>query len=119
MPEIRQRLEYYADQYERVHAALVAGPRVPGEEEIVLRYVAGEIGDRTARYVLRCGPWELIDACQKYDLPPLQVGPEGLSDSVLERLHELAGETTAKRITTIDIEHRRPALWRKLHEDDQ
>ena len=58
--------------YHILHEALAAGPRKPGEDEVVRRYVRGEIGDRTARYVMG---WEshqdLIDACLRRNLPPL------------------------------------------------
>lgn len=62
--------------YVIVRDALAAGPHRPSEEEVVRRYVAGEIGDRTARYVLGIDAWELIEACQRYGLPPMQVGGE-------------------------------------------
>jgi len=60
--------------YGLVHDALVAGPRRPSEAEIIRRYVAGEIGDRTAQYVLGIDSWGLIGACQRHGLPPIQMG---------------------------------------------
>jgi len=72
--ETRAFLAAAARLYAVVHAALVAGPRRPPEAEIVRRYVGGEIGDRTARYVLGVDAWGLIDACQRHGLPPLQTG---------------------------------------------
>lgn len=60
--------------YRRVHAALMNDPRRPSEEDVVRRYVRGEIGDRTARYVLGIDAWGLISVCRKYGLPPIQIG---------------------------------------------
>lgn len=57
-----------------VHGALAAGPRRPTEAEVVRRYVAGEIGDRTAQYVLGVDAHGLIDACQRLGLPPMRIG---------------------------------------------
>jgi hypothetical protein len=66
-PEIRRRLNYYAEQYRRVHGALIDSPRKPTEAEVVKRYRAGEIGERTARYVMGWqGPYEIIEACQRH-----------------------------------------------------
>ena len=62
--------------YVVVRDALAAGPRRPSEEEVVRRYVAGEIGDRTARYVLGVDAWGLIDACHRHGLPPIQIGDD-------------------------------------------
>jgi hypothetical protein len=59
-------------EVERVHEALKAGPRRPEADEVVARFVGGEIGDRTAQYVMGWDAWQLIDECRKRGLPPFQ-----------------------------------------------
>lgn len=66
--------EVLAGLYEAVHDALESGPRKPSEEEIIQRFSNGEIGDRTARYVLGVDVWEFMEVCQKYGKPPIQLG---------------------------------------------
>lgn len=73
-PEKRALAVALARLYGRVHDALVAGPRRPGEAEVVRRYVAGEIGDRTAQYTLGVDIWGLHEACRRHDLPTIQMG---------------------------------------------
>jgi hypothetical protein len=73
-PETRSFAMAAARLYAAVHDALAAGPRQPSEAEVVRRYVAGEIGDRTARYVLGVDAWGLLDVCQRHGLPPIQMG---------------------------------------------
>lgn len=43
-PDLASEWEFLAD-------ALTAGPRVPTEDDLVRRYVRGEIGDRTVRWI--------------------------------------------------------------------
>lgn len=59
-------------EVERLFEALKSGPRRPEADEVVARYVGGEIGDRTARYVMGWDAWQLIDECLKRGLPPYQ-----------------------------------------------
>jgi hypothetical protein len=73
-PEKRALAAALARLYGRVHDALAAGPRCPDEAEIVRRYVAGEIGDRTAQYTLGVDVWGLHEACRRHGLPPIQLG---------------------------------------------
>ena len=60
-------------EMERVHAALAEGPRRPSADEIVARYVGGEIGERTAQYVMGWDARQLIDECRIRRLPPMQM----------------------------------------------
>lgn len=71
-PEDRSMSEMLARLYSAVHDALAAGPRRPADDELVWRYVTGEIGDRTAQYVAGWDSHQLIAECLRRGLPPLQ-----------------------------------------------
>jgi hypothetical protein len=60
------------EEIEKLYEALKAGPRKPSADEVIARYVGGEIGDRTARYVMGWDVWQLHDECRKRNLPPWQ-----------------------------------------------
>ncbi|PZQ14293.1 MAG: hypothetical protein DI565_12800 [Ancylobacter novellus] len=59
-----------ARRYDHVAAELRAGPRIPSTDEVVARYAAGEVGDRTARYVLGMEVGEFYEAVAARGLPP-------------------------------------------------
>ncbi|MFC3693246.1 hypothetical protein [Chenggangzhangella methanolivorans] len=63
-------LEDLARRYDHVAAELRAAPRVPPVDEVVARYAAGEVGDRTARYALGMELGEFFDAVTARGLPP-------------------------------------------------
>lgn len=73
-PEARALCSAFARLYRAVHGALTAGPRRPSADEVVQRYASGQIGDRTARYLMGWDAFELIEECQKRGLPPIQMG---------------------------------------------
>ena len=66
--------------WRRVRDGLAAGPRVPPERELLVRYVRGEIGDRTVRTILQIDSYALIERCWAHGLPPVQIGPEWSED---------------------------------------
>jgi hypothetical protein len=51
-------------------------PRMPDDDELLRRYVKGEIGDRTLRWVRNWDHWQLIDECLARGLPPMQMGED-------------------------------------------
>ncbi|MFC4171637.1 hypothetical protein ACFOYU_06150 [Microvirga sp. GCM10011540] len=51
-------------------------PRQPSDDELVRRYVAGEIGDRTVKWVTGWDHWQLIDACLERGLPPMPMAED-------------------------------------------
>lgn len=61
------------NEMERLNAAILAGPRRLSLEEVVACYVGGEIGDRTAKFVMGWGYRRLIEECRNRDLPPVQM----------------------------------------------
>lgn len=63
---------YMLEETKLVYQALQDGPRKPSADEVVARYVSSEIGDRTARYIMDWDSWQLIEECQKRNLPPMQ-----------------------------------------------
>lgn len=73
-PEDRAMCEMFARLYGVVRDSLLAEPRRPPDDELVWRYVAGEIGDRTAQYVAGWSSHQLIEECLRRGLPPLQTG---------------------------------------------
>lgn len=75
-PEDRAMCETLARLYAAVRDALAAGPVRPSDDELVWRYVSGEIGDRTAQYVAGWDSYQLIEECQRRGLPPLQMGDD-------------------------------------------
>ena len=53
---------------------MLIGSGQPGAfDELVRRYVRGEIGGRTVLWARNWDHWDLIDACLARGLPPLQV----------------------------------------------
>ena len=66
--------------WRRVQDGLAAGPRVPPERELLVRYVRGGIGDRTVRMILSIDSYALIERCWAHGLPPVQIGPEWSDD---------------------------------------
>ena len=62
--------------WRRVRDGLAANPRVPPERELLIRYIRGELGDRTVRRILDLDSYELIAACGRHGFPPIQIGPE-------------------------------------------
>lgn len=66
----RERIVFVIDEYTAIHAALLAGPRTPPLDELLDRYLKGELGDRTIRYVMGwASHWDLIEALQERNLP--------------------------------------------------
>jgi len=61
-----------AREYEEIAQELAAGPRVPGERELVERFHAGELGDRTVRILADLDPWEFFDLCARHGQLPIQ-----------------------------------------------
>lgn len=58
---------------ERVYAALqIGGIRTPPVDEVLKRYIAGDIGENTAKIVLDLDSWQLRDALQTHGLPTMQ-----------------------------------------------
>jgi len=47
---------------------------VPSVDELLARYVSGEIGDRTVMWVMDWDHRDLYAACAERDLPPIQMG---------------------------------------------
>lgn len=75
-PEDRAMCEMLARLYSAVHDALAAGLRRPTDDELVWRYVTGEIGDRTAQYAAGWDSHQLIAECLRRGLPPLQAAAD-------------------------------------------
>jgi hypothetical protein len=71
-PEYRAMAEALARLYSAVHQALVAGPKRPTDDELVWRYVIGEIGDRTVQHIAGWDSFRLTAECHYRGLPPLQ-----------------------------------------------
>lgn len=75
---------------EKVYAALqFGGIRTPPVDEVLKRYIRGDIGDRTAKIVLDLDAYQLIDALQLHGLPIMQdADPEESVDfSFLKKTH--------------------------------
>lgn len=65
-----QQMEHVLGEYQAVYAALLEGPRKPPLEDLLDRYLKGELGDRTVRYVMGWdSPWTLMEELQKRKLP--------------------------------------------------
>lgn len=60
-----------ADAYEKILVELQTDPPMPSEHDLLLRYVRGEIGDRTVKYLLNIDSFELIDLCIGRGLSPI------------------------------------------------
>lgn len=76
-PEERERADACAEGFRQLAAAFDGGPPMPSEDDLIARYVGGEIGDRTVMLVLDWDPWRLFEACAARELPPIQM----ISDS--------------------------------------
>jgi hypothetical protein len=61
-----------AAETRRIHEALVAGPKRPTADDVIARFVGGEIGDRTVRYVMDWDAFQVAEECVKRGLPPWQ-----------------------------------------------
>lgn len=75
---------------EKVYAALeIGGIRTPPVDEVLKRYIRGDIGDRTAKVVLDLDAYQLIEALQQHGLPLMQdADPEETVDfSFLRKTH--------------------------------
>lgn len=66
----RVQVEHVLGEYRAVYEALLAKPRKPSLDELLDRYLRGELGDRTVRYVMGWdSPWTLIETLQSRGLP--------------------------------------------------
>lgn len=77
-------------EVEKIYAALqIKGIRTPPVDEVLKRYISGDIGDRTAKIVLDLDAYQLIDALQEHGLPLMQdADPEESIDfSLLRKTH--------------------------------
>jgi hypothetical protein len=74
--EVRKECEILVAAAERVFAALRSDLRKPDPDEVIARLVGGEIGDRTAQYVMGWDVWQLHEECAKRRLPPMQMVSE-------------------------------------------
>lgn len=64
-----EAVDHAIAEYSAVHEALLAGPRKPPLEELLQRYLAGELGDRTVRYIMDWDdPYELFEQLRKRGL---------------------------------------------------
>ncbi len=58
---------------EKIYAALpIGGIRTPPMDEVLKRYIAGDIGENTAKIVLDLDSYELIQALQEHGLRIMQ-----------------------------------------------
>jgi hypothetical protein len=87
-PEVREECGILVAEAERVFNALRSGLPKPGPDDVVARYVGGEIGDRTAQYVMGWDVWQLHEECAKRNLPPMQMVSEDeeAEKAVVDRL---------------------------------
>lgn len=68
--EVARRL---ITETEKIYAALqIGGIRTPPMDEVLKRYIAGDIGENTAKIVLDLDSYELIQALQEHGLPIMQ-----------------------------------------------
>lgn len=78
--EVARRL---ITETERVYAALqIGGIRTPPVDEVLKRYVSGDIGENTAKIVLDLDSWQLRDALQTHGLPTMQDSNPEQEDTV-------------------------------------
>jgi len=84
-PDLAGQWEFLATTFES-RAAIP----VPGVDELLARYVRGEIGDRTVMWVMNWDHHDLFAACAERDLPPIQMGE--VDDDEVRPLLELLDE---------------------------
>jgi hypothetical protein len=86
--EVRQECAILIAEAERVFAALRSDLPKPDPDDVIARYVGGEIGDRTAQYVMGWDVWQLHEECSKRNLPPMQMVSEDeeAEKAVVDRL---------------------------------
>ncbi|KAB2678069.1 hypothetical protein [Brucella tritici] len=78
--EVARRL---ITETERVYAALqIGGIRTPPVDEVLKRYIAGDIGENTAKIVLDLDSRQLRDALQTHGLPTMQDSNPEQEDTV-------------------------------------
>jgi hypothetical protein len=69
-----------ADEWAFLADAFTTGPRAPTDDELIHRYVAGGIGDRTVLWITGWDHRRLMDECLARGLPPMQVPEEDMDD---------------------------------------
>jgi hypothetical protein len=88
-PELAEEWASLADEL-----VVVPRPRMPDDEELLRRYVRGEIGDRTVRWLKGWDAFQLIDECRKRGLPPCQVTEtETAALSIFDRVLDVPPES--------------------------
>jgi hypothetical protein len=75
---LRDERAVLAAEFDRIAAAIEAGPRVPGEDELIARFVAGEIGDRPHALDHGLGPHRSHRGLRAGQAPPMQMVEDGL-----------------------------------------
>jgi hypothetical protein len=81
-----------ADEWASLADEFVIEPRpcMPDNDELLRRYVRGEIGDRTVRWLTGWDAFQLIDECLARGLPPLQMTETAAAArSVLDRVPDV------------------------------
>jgi hypothetical protein len=73
---VREECTILIAEAERVFTALRSDLPKPDPDDVIARFVGGEIGDRTAQYVMNWDVWQLHDECAKRSLPPMQMVSE-------------------------------------------
>jgi hypothetical protein len=73
---LRDRQPDIAAEWSFLATAFASGPRMPDVDDLLRRYVRGEIGDRTVKWVMDWDHWQLIDECVARGLPPMQMGED-------------------------------------------
>gem|GEM_PF-6777361 len=69
----REIARHLVTETEKIYAALrIGGIRTPPVDEILKRYIAGDIGENTAKIVLDLDSRQLRDALQSHGLPTMQ-----------------------------------------------
>lgn len=89
-PNLREECEILIAEAERVFAALRSDLPKPDSNDVIARYVGGEIGDRTAQYVTGWDVWQLHEECAKRNLPPMQMVSED-EEAEKAAVHRLTG----------------------------
>ena len=87
-PEVQSECGILIAEAERVFDALRSGLPKPDPDDVIARFVGGEIGDRTAQYVMGWDVWKLHEECAKRNLPPMQMVSEDeeAEKAVVDRL---------------------------------
>jgi hypothetical protein len=74
--EVQEECAILIAEAERVFTALRSNLPRPDPDDVIARFVGGEIGDRTAQYVMNWDVWQLHEECAKRNLPPMQMVSE-------------------------------------------